>query len=1358
LKSLSLRLPLCLRYLFGHQSDIKKSENGRPSGMRCRRAIQGLEILEDRVAAGSMLPLPGVPGPWSDLALASALGTDLSPSPAVYYPPRQDAAAAGALEKPPDNPALAALSVLGRQGQDSRAGTDARGGGGLQDLDAQTVDEIFGGQAGGLETSPDADSLTSADPGTGGADGAPFIGPASHPTLSAGAGSSMGAHAGAGGLTTSALGQPLPGGTPGQPGMAANQGLPGGDHSSPPPPQPPGNGDTGSDLRPVPPVPPSTAYTGYIGSTTLLNLFQNYTSSYTLTTAQKLTFQFDQHNGMERVLVNVRALPSANLSQMQQNLQNLVGMTVTTVTPGQNLITGYLPIVNIHYVTGVPGFAALTPVYAPLHFGTTSGDSVIKADVFRSTTGLNGAGVTVGDLSDSINQGLPPDAGVNVLKDGTATDTNEGRAMLDVVHQVAPGASLAFNTSDGGPQAMAQGIVNLATQAHAQVIVDDTAYPNEPFFSNGVITQAVNQVAVNNNVNYVTAAGNEGNQAWSDAWRPVMGGTFRPPAPMIPPGTFENFSSTPGQVNWLQNFTLPVGQTLNLAFQWDAAYLEGGTDQGRFQVPNEIDVQIRDSTGFRVLKLFNDDTRNTAEALQRVVFTNDGSYGTTNFAMSFQLVNGPAPTTLKWVRFDNGPPAQYQGGSTIFGHAAAADALTVGAVPVSNPTQAEPFSSQGGTVNYFDSYGRRLARPQVNKLKPDLVGPDQVQTNTFPVFTGTSAAAAHLAGAAALLREQNPTSPFGSIDEQLKLSAKPVGSASPNLTTGSGLAQLSPLAPLPQPTRQLINIGPPVPISNLAQNIVEEAITIDPLNPQLVFADANPADTLLAGLPGFFVAYSTNGGATWTQRIIGNGLDGLPQSAGDPTCSWDEFGNLFVGYLDFVNNTADVLLSTDGGVSFRAIAALPAMDQSTIVTGAGMVWDVFNNLDLEAAGAAVTGLGQVGAFTTNFSVPNSFAGNFGDIAIGPNGQVIVTFQHADSGIGPDTISVSVKADGLGSGAFSAPVVATTTNVGGFDPITPQPNRTIDAEAGLAFDRSTGPRRGRVYLMYTDAPFVGSDNTNIFVRFSDDNGASWSSPVQVNDDTTNNSHFLPRIALDQATGNIAVSWLDARLDQGQGPPNDRDGLANTDVQEVAAVSLDGGLDFSGNIQVSTGPSNAATFGADGGFDFGDYTGLAFFNNTFYPAWPDNSLTLPGGHSPIFTLATAKVTIPSGEDQFEPNETSDKATNMGTLNAGTVTFSPLTITRHANGLPDYDWYRWTVSKSGTVTVNLDVLGDLELHVFTVTGNNTLVDLGDDPGALHRHTRTVSVQVTAGEALLVEVKGKNSVLGVHENGVYAMHVTLA
>ena len=119
----------------------------------------------------------------------------------------------------------------------------------------------------------------------------------------------------------------------------------------------------------------------------------------------------------------------------------------------------------------------------------------------------------------------------------------------------------------------------------------------------------------------------------------------------------------------------------------------------------------------------------------------------------------------------------------------------------------------------------------------------------------------------------------------------------------------------------------------------------------------------------------------------------------------------------------------------------------------------------------------MGAFHSPEVAPGP-GGGFGSIAVGPNGQVMVDYQDNNSGIGPDTIKVNLDPDGLGPAGFNRVVIATRTKVGGLAPIPAQPNRTIDAEANLAWDRSGGPHNGRVYMVYTDRPSTSSADTDI----------------------------------------------------------------------------------------------------------------------------------------------------------------------------------------------------------------------------------------------------------------------------------------
>jgi Neuraminidase (sialidase) len=104
----------------------------------------------------------------------------------------------------------------------------------------------------------------------------------------------------------------------------------------------------------------------------------------------------------------------------------------------------------------------------------------------------------------------------------------------------------------------------------------------------------------------------------------------------------------------------------------------------------------------------------------------------------------------------------------------------------------------------------------------------------------------------------------------------------------------------------------------------------------------------------------------------------------------------------------------------------------------------------------------------------------------------------------------------------------------------------------------------VYVVYSDRLDVNSDDVNIFLRYSDNNGASWSAPIQINDDSTLTSQFMPRMDVDQSTGDIYVAWYDARLDT----------ASNRAVNIYAAVSSDGGLTFSPNIRVSQEESDVA----------------------------------------------------------------------------------------------------------------------------------------------------------------------------------------
>ncbi len=488
-------------------------------------------------------------------------------------------------------------------------------------------------------------------------------------------------------------------------------------------------------------------------------------------------------------------------------------MEVTVVAEKQGLVIGYLPIDRVAEMPKLAHFSTASAVFKPiLRTGSknSEGDAVLKSSTYRiANPTQTGAGFTVGVISDSVSQsppGLPNSvalkdlpAGLNVLLDGPAASTDEGRAMLEIVWDIAPGAGLTFSTGSGSPQTFATSITNLFG-AGCKVICDDLGYPNTPFFNDGVVGQAIDTVTASGAF-YCSAAGNDGNTAWGANWTGMaatVGGIA---------GTFHDL----GGASPFHPISIPAGQTMVLAFQWDAAFLEGGSVLPAFQVANDLAVIITTPADVILVQAFPDNNNlTTDEALEFVVLNNPGAVPLIA-RISYQLVNGPAPTAIKWVAFtgggnaDPGAPGQANS-SAIFGHVAARGAVAVGAVNWSAPTVPETFSSLGGNIPfYFDVAGTRLATAEI-RVKPEIAATDGVTTTlaSFAPFFGTSAAAPHAAGVAALLWQSNPAATRNQLLAHMQATALDVGAPGVDPLSGSGLLQVT----LPLPTVPIIPPGP----------------------------------------------------------------------------------------------------------------------------------------------------------------------------------------------------------------------------------------------------------------------------------------------------------------------------------------------------------------------------------------------------------------------------------------------------------------------------------------------------------------------------------------------------------------------
>ena len=550
----------------------------------------------------------------------------------------------------------------------------------------------------------------------------------------------------------------------------------------------------------------------------------------------------------------------------------------------------------------------------------------------------------------------------------------------------------------------------------------------------------------------------------------------------------------------------------------------------------------------------------------------------------------------------------------------------------------------------------------------------------------------------------------------------------------AGAADVEPLE-----ARRLFAIGLAletlVNASKFPANQSETAVAFDRTNNNRIFISSNhgafrepdqgPNDPISE--QGIFISNSLDGGATWNPRLLAAGNDEFPTACCDPSAAYDDFGNLFFVYLSMdplsQRTSVVVLLSADGGNTFTQVSEIfgdqpsepISVDRCEVATGAGptpetrSVWVSYVDFSStafteSAAGALVTGLGQVGAFTRH-QLPQGGPGtgatlphNLGHVSIGPQGQVSVT--HQEVGRNPrDRIFVNTDPDGLGPLPFGDSVFVDATQLTFFEPLPGQPERGVASVPTLAYDRSGGAHNGRLYIAYAQEvtedrigsdglPIASSSDANILLRFSDDNGATWSPAIRVNDDPLNdpNAQFFQRVAVDQTTGYVGVGWLDSRDDVGGGDTDDEIGYYATVGQAVG-----NGVDFAPNLRLNVGLSNAR-FTGNFGNDYGDYTALDFHNNQLWASWPDNSNSTrdnPSGTLRAFDIYAARVRVTPDTTTTPPFVTPS---------------SPLspTVTRPVSLVRKGRFYQLRMTYSDPSGINIATVGDNDILVTSPVNN--------------------------------------------------------
>ena len=460
-----------------------------------------------------------------------------------------------------------------------------------------------------------------------------------------------------------------------------------------------------------------------------------------------------------------------------------VGFEPLYVEAAHLSLDGFLPVNAIPQLSNIlanfsvgvgPNLRPMTGVGSV----TSEADTILQSRRLRESlpVGYNGAGVRIGVLSDSYNNlgGAATDiasgdlpASVTVVQDLASGGSDEGRAMLQLVYDVAPASTLAFATAFVGGQAGFAANINALANAsgfNADVITDDVFYFAEPFFQDGSIAQAIDNVVQNSDVAYFALAGNLSDQAF-ELNNPSTHGavTFGAAAFGIATVNIANaIDLNPGAgSDARQSITLNNGQRALISLQWDSPFFSS--------VPNDIDLYLVDQTNNELVATSGADNIANDEPVEVLAFTNN-----TGAARTYEIIvdrfSGPMPGKLKWVNYganNSGPinTIEYDTNSpTVIPHSAAVGAMSIGAVPYFNQLTPESFTSAGPATILFSTNGTPIA-PTI-RAKPDLASIDGTNTTFFgsdaegdgrPNFFGTSAAAPHAAAVGALVRQANPT-------------------------------------------------------------------------------------------------------------------------------------------------------------------------------------------------------------------------------------------------------------------------------------------------------------------------------------------------------------------------------------------------------------------------------------------------------------------------------------------------------------------------------------------------------------------------------------------------------------------------
>ncbi len=433
-----------------------------------------------------------------------------------------------------------------------------------------------------------------------------------------------------------------------------------------------------------------------------------------------------------------------------------------------------------------PVYPAMTHAFGDGYTGqaVSQGDATQTTDIVRESFKLidsednvlpiDGTGITIGVMSNSFDTqpftndskatldvaaGDLPGVGntsypepVDVLMEypyGVASD--EGRAMMHIIHDVAPGAKLAFHAASLSPRNFEAGFKALSVDS--DIIVDDITFITEPFFGEGKISEAIKAFSAAGGIHF-TSAGNFADHGYQGIFNPS---TSLPTTNFIDANSPTRAHLFDGSGDYLQKISVVPG-TYMIALQWKETLASQDNSEGALE---DLDIYIVDDFG-RLL-VGSNRVNIAGDPTEVIVFRATGS-GEANILIT--SANGATNVPFRYIAFqsDGLTLLEYNDGTpTVSGHAMTENSVTVGAIRW-NKSEPEIFSSHGGTLKDGTLVSVDFAAPDgvdTNVLsigqKYFSTGAPVDETPDFPNFFGTSASAPSAAAAIALLQSALPT-------------------------------------------------------------------------------------------------------------------------------------------------------------------------------------------------------------------------------------------------------------------------------------------------------------------------------------------------------------------------------------------------------------------------------------------------------------------------------------------------------------------------------------------------------------------------------------------------------------------------